>query len=160
MKVLEAGQVHGYLTLVEEFTIRTKYGEIQWECRCKCGLTILIKATLIRQGRSTSCGCKRRRKGKDSLNWRGGIRPTSNGYLQEYCPNHPTTKTTYVLQHRLVMEKQLGRILLKYENVHHLNGDRTDNRIENLELWSTNQPCGQRIKDKVKWAKEILALYT
>lgn len=57
------------------------------------------------------------------------------------------------------MEKRLGRRLLPKENVHHLNGNRIDNRDDNLELWSTWQPAGQRVADKVKWARELLAIY-
>jgi len=64
------------------------------------------------------------------------------------------------LEHRLVMEEALGRELFADETVHHLNGDRTDNRLQNLELWTTSHPAGQRVEDKLAWAEEILARYS
>lgn len=57
------------------------------------------------------------------------------------------------------MEQHLGRELRRDEVVHHVNGMRSDNRLENLELWNKGQPAGQRVADKVAWAIEILSLY-
>ncbi|KKN76139.1 hypothetical protein LCGC14_0373340 [marine sediment metagenome] len=64
-----------------------------------------------------------------------------------------------VHEHRVIMERKLGRRLVDGESVHHKNGVRDDNRPDNLELWVTSQPNGQRPEDLVIWAKEILRRY-
>lgn len=63
------------------------------------------------------------------------------------------------LEHRLVMEQVIGRPLTDAERVHHRNGQRTDNRPENLELWVLNQCPGQRATDLVSWARQIITQY-
>lgn len=92
---------------------------------------------------------------------RGTRQLNSNGYVVIFVgKNYPGAgKQGHVLEHRKVMQDFLGRPLTADENVHHINGDRADNRLENLELWSRSQPPGQRVVDKIAWAKEFLALY-
>lgn len=103
---------------------------------------------------SKSCGLKamyashspEERKKNHSRAWKGG-RMYRQGYVLQHAPDHPSLKGTtraYVLEHRLVMEKELGRYLLPHEQVHHKNGIRDDNRPENLELWALQQPAGAR----------------
>lgn len=81
-----------------------------------------------------------------------GRRITGDGYVELFLPTYPFSKKDgYILEHRYVMELQLGRPLAKHENVHHKNGVRNDNRLENLELWLRPQPSGQRVEDLLEW---------
>lgn len=82
-----------------------------------------------------------------------------DGYVFIRVVKGDGNKGKYKYEHRVVMEQIIGRELLSTETVHHKNGDRKDNRPENLELWSKSQPPGQRIEDKVQYALEILELY-
>lgn len=79
--------------------------------------------------------------------WRGGVTRAPDGYLREaVMGSDPMAvmrgKRSYVLQHRLVMARHLGRPLERHETVHHINGDRADNRIENLQLRSGHHGSG------------------
>lgn len=103
------------------------------------------------------------------------VQRTRNGRSLGHCPSHWSAKNArrrpgdryvtnqgYVVvklkdgrslgEHRFVMEQHLGRTLEPGENVHHKNGVRDDNRIENLELWYSPQPYGQRVEDLLRYA--------
>lgn len=84
----------------------------------------------------------------------------SDGYVRIWAPGHPNAqKSGYVLEHHAVIAKLLGRPIARDETVHHKNGQRADNRPENLELWVSRQCKGQRVEDLVAWAKELLTRY-
>jgi hypothetical protein len=99
--------------------------------------------------------------GCNNGNWRGGKTIDHKGYVFVRKIDHPRAKHNngYVFEHILVMETMLGRYLIKGENIHHINGIKSDNDPENLELWTSFHPPGLRVSDLIDWSKEILKKY-
>jgi len=78
---------------------------------------------------------------EEAGNWKGG-KTKVNGYLLTLMPDHPYANSTgYVRSHRLVMGEKIGRRLTPKEYVHHINGDKEDNRPENLQIMSPSEHC-------------------
>ena len=138
-----------------------KWGKSSWNVRCICGKEFACLANSLTQGRQVSCGCRKRRRGADSPQWKGGHRINSYGYVELYSRDHPNCTGRKVLEHHVVMSEILGRPIdtKNGESVHHKNGIRHDNRPENLELWTSFQPSGQRVTDLVAYCEAFLRKY-
>ena len=117
--------------------------------KCDCGVEKTIKHIGLVHDGTKSCGCLQFRS--------GGTYKSKDGYIYIHRPNHPNVyHNKYMFEHRVVMEEHLGRLLTKDERVHHKNGLRDDNRIENLELWTGAHPYGVRQDDLDDWAVQYI----
>lgn len=129
-----------------------------WRVQCDCGITKEVRSAGLMIRNTRSCGCLTKevcaaRIGPKHHNWKGGRYINKDGYVQKRNPGN------YVPEHRVVMSALLGRPLRKGETVHHINGQKSDNKPRNLELWSANHPSGQRVEDKILWCIEFLHEY-
>ena len=102
-----------------------------------CGKKFDARISYVKRGQMKYCSRKCQDfKGEKNSNWRGGKRITRKGYILIYSPIHPFADVNKeCLEHRLIMENHIGRYLKSAEVVHHINGIKYDNRLENLKLF-------------------------
>jgi hypothetical protein len=136
--------------------------------RCQiCGKTFHKPKSVIDKGWAKYCSIKCRGMAR---RFRGQRRIHSQGYIELYLPDHSMARGAgYVFEHRLVMAKHLGRDLTSQEIVHHKNGNKQDNHLENLELTTRAahmathgkpaelycQICGELFQTYPAWLRKI-----
>lgn len=88
---------------------------------------------------------------KDNYEFGGHEKQRTDGYISVYCPQHPNSnKDGYMLKHRLVMELHIGATIPRGYIVHHKNGKKNDNRVENLELMTIDEHTSYHAKQRGK----------
>ena len=162
IKKLEGSKIDMLLVLnLEDVKFNGKRYLKTWKCKCDCGNIKNIREhyLLSKYDCLKSCGCfameKNRVKfiGDKHPSYKGGHINKSNGYKEVHIDGEKK------LEHRHIYETHYGVKLKPHQNVHHINGDRADNRIENLELWDVTQPSGQRVEDKIKFYFQLVQEY-
>lgn len=159
------GQKFGRLTVLRRAGNRTG-NRAYWVCKCDCGELHEAPGYNLREGLCQSCGCLQREwaqanRGEAHSRWKGGRHIDRNGYVTIRCYDFPGADGPIgIAEHIAVMAKHLGRPLFPDESVHHKNGIRHDNRMENLELRVSNHGQGQNVPDIVEWARDVLRRYS
>src|SRR5688572_22597496 len=155
-----------------ESAVYASWSRRRWNCLCDCGKTTTTTTYALTSGKTKSCGCLGRDKasirgGANHPNWKGGRRISQFGYVKLaksiiksiYPDAHINPNNADVFEHVAVMSHHLKRPIVKGESIHHKDGNRQNNDISNLELWTKNQPTGQRVDDVVEWAVDVLSKY-
>ena len=128
------------------------------KCNCGCGADIPVRSKhglLQRYKHHHNPRSGNRYKREEASAWKGGQTVDKSGYVLKYLPeHHHCNNKGYYPLHRYVMEQYLGHLLTRIEVVHHINGIKSDNRIENLQLLANpnihNKITGLEKKQKVR----------
>lgn len=153
-RMVSPGQKFGKWTVLQkvERTGSTTY----MMCRCECGVEQKITSQNLRNGRSTQCRKCRNKETRDmAVGYVDGY-----GYRRIQAYGVPGIKDgNSVLEHRAVMAKHRNEPLLPTQEVHHGPKGKLCNDIDNLELWDTSHPKGQRVEDLIEFSIKILLQY-
>ena len=164
-KMGDIGARYGRLVVLAYGRHEAKNGHSMITCLCDCGAQKNIWAHLLTAGVTQSCGCLHKemmqgRVGDKHANWKGGRSIHEGGYVLIKKRSHPNAQIDgYIFEHIFIMSEFLGRPLRENENVHHRNGFKDDNRLDNLELWTIHQPPGQRVEDVFAWCQAYIVRY-
>jgi len=159
------GKIFGRWTVLSHHIDKIRPRQTLWKCVCQCGKEKVVHAESLKKGISKSCGCLRsemwrKRSGRLSPRWKGGVMRLPSGYVKILGKTHANADYNgYVFEHVLAMSKHLGRPLKEEERVHHKDGDRSNNDLSNLELWYVGHPYGQRVNDLIGFAWKIISQY-
>ena len=165
------GQKFGRLFVKEYVYTRKKFP--YYLCECDCGVIKTIRGGDLKSGCIKSCGClnsekviernkegnseETRKKLSKSLKGNGfktGRIKNGNGYILLYIPGQYPNKGKYKLEHRIIAEKVVGRTLKRNEIVHHINGNKSDNRNCNLLICSLSYHAWLHMKMSDLYMKE------
>lgn len=163
--------IYGENNVAKRPEVRKKISDRKWKgCTytCKnCGIVKRVMPSKVTEKKFCSRICRGKYIstnliGDKAMHWKSGTTINKNGYKEVSGLNHPHIRPNgYVSEHRLVIEKHLGRYLESHEIVHHINHDKLDNRIENLYLTDRSEHMKihyehRQVDNKGKFKPEVI----